>query len=224
MYSKLVNWSRYASILGGLLFGMAIVLHPMRDGISIFNSGVAYPIIHDLGVFGLMFQLFGLVGLYIREAEAMGNRGLIGFIVVFFAQLFYILLLVVDGAVNSVLSIYDIELVHATSVAGVDPRLSINLFIIGLPALVLFFLGYSLFGASLLRAKVQPRLGGILITIGAPIYIIGGINIFILGPASPIVSVIEIAGAIPLAIGYILLGFKLRSGVSMQVSQASYSD
>ncbi|MDI6694231.1 MAG: hypothetical protein QME21_04235 [Anaerolineales bacterium] len=98
------------------------------------------------------------------------------------------------------------------------------MFIIGLPALVLFFLGYSLFGASLLRAKVQPRLGSLLITIGAPVYIIGGINIFILGPASPIVSVIEIAGAIPLAIGYILLGFKLRSGVSMQIGQASYAD
>jgi hypothetical protein len=224
MLSRLVKWSGYASIFGGVLFGVAVVLHPLRDGISIFNSGVAYPIIHDLGVFGLMFQLLGLVGLYIREAEAMGKRGLTSFLVVFFAQLFYILLLVVDGAVNSVLSIYDIKLVHATSVAGVDPRLSINLFIIGLPALVLFFLGYSLFGASLLRAKVQPLLGSLLITIGAPVYIIGGINIFILGPASPIISIIEIAGAIPLAIGYVLLGLKLRSEAAMRVGQASYAD
>ena len=222
MLSKLVNWSGYASILGGLLFGVAIVLHPLRDGISIFNSGVAYPIIHDLGVFGLMLQLFGLVGLYIREAEAMGNRGQISFIVVFFAQVFYICLLVVDGAVNSLLAIYDIELVHSTSTAGVDPRLVINLFLIGLPALGLFFLGYILFGASLLRAKVQPRLGSFLIAIGAPIYIVGGINIFILGPASPLVSLIEIAGAIPLGLGYILLGLKLRTGAKIQVAQMSY--
>jgi hypothetical protein len=69
MLSKLVNWSGYASILGGLLFAVAVVLHPLRDGLSIFNSGAAYGAIHNLGVFGLMLQLFGLVGLYIREAE-----------------------------------------------------------------------------------------------------------------------------------------------------------
>jgi hypothetical protein len=74
MLSKLVSWSGYASILGGVLFGVAVVLHPLRDGISIYNSGVAYGAIHNLGVFGLMFQLLGLIGLYIREAEAMGNE------------------------------------------------------------------------------------------------------------------------------------------------------
>jgi hypothetical protein len=79
MLSKLAYWSGYASIMGGLLFGVAVVLHPLRDGISIFNSGVAYGAIHNVGVFGLMFQLFGLVGLYIREADTMGRRGLIAF-------------------------------------------------------------------------------------------------------------------------------------------------
>lgn len=34
MLSKLAHWSGYASILGGLLFGVAIVLHPLRDGIT----------------------------------------------------------------------------------------------------------------------------------------------------------------------------------------------
>ncbi len=217
MLSKLAYWSGLASILGGVLFGVAVVLHPLRDGISIFNNGVAYGAIHNLGVFGLMFQLFGLVGLYIREADTMGRRGLIGFIVVFFGQLLYICLLVVDGLRNPLLAKYAPAIVH--TFADNDP----NELTIVLPALLLFFLGYILFGASLLYAKVQPRLGSWLITIGAPIYIVGGINIFILGPASPIVSLIEIAGAIPLAIGYILLGFQLRSGVNLQVDQKSYS-
>jgi hypothetical protein len=100
------------------------------------------------------------------------------------------------------------ETVH--SGADIDP----NFLTIVLPVLGLFFLGYIVFGANLLAAKA-PRLGSWLMTVGAPIYIVGGINIFILGPASPTVSLIESAGAIPLGLGYILLGFKLRSGVNL---------
>ncbi len=217
MLSKLVSWSGYASILGGILFGAAVVLHPLRDGISIYKSGVAYGAIHNLGVFGLIFQLLGLIGLYIREADTMGQRGLNSFVVVFFGQVLYICLLVVDGLRNPLLAKYAPGTVH--TFADNDP----NQLTIVLLALSLFFLGYILFGSSLLSAKSQPRLGSWLITIGAPIYIIGGINIFILGPASPIIAMIEISGAIPFALGYILLGFKLRSPVNMKVGQKSYS-
>lgn len=217
MLSKLVNWSGYTSIFGGVLFGVAVVLHPLRDGIDIFNSGVAYGAIHNVGVFGLMLQLFGLVGLYIREAEAMGKRGLISFIVVFFGQMFYIGLLVVDGLRNPLLARFAPEVVHTA--ADSDP----NQFTIVLPALGLFFFGYILFGVSLWSTSSLSRLGVLLITIGAPIYIIGGINIFILGPSSPIVSVIEILGAVPLGMGYLLLGFELRSKRNIPVGETSYS-
>ncbi len=217
MLSKLVSWSGYASILGGLLFAAAVVLHPLRDGSSITNSGVAYGAIHNIGVFGLIFQLLGLIGLYILNAETIGQRGLNSFVVVFFGQILYICLLVVDGLRNPLLAKYAPETVH--TFADNDP----NQLTIVLLALALFFAGYILFGTSLLAAKTQPRLGNLLITIGAPIYILGGINIFIIGPASPVISYIEITGAIPLAIGYILLGLKLRSGMSLPVGQRSYS-
>ena len=120
---------------------------------------------------------------------------------------------------NPLLANYAPELVHATSTAhahaNADPRL-----LIALPALGLFFLGYILFGVSLLRAKAQSRLGSLLISIGAPLYIVGGLSFLVLGAASPIVSVIESAGAIPLGLGYILLGFNVRSGVNPQVGQS----
>lgn len=209
MLAKLTNWSGYAGILGGLLFGAAVVLHPLRDGISVFNSGVAYGAIHNVGAFGLILQLFALVGLYIREAETLGQRGLMGFVVVFFGQAFYFGLLVVDGLLNPVLAQFAPETVH--SGADIDP----NFLTIVLPALALFFLGYIIFGTSLLAGKVQPRLGSWLVTLGAPVYIVGGISIFILGPASPVVSLIEIVGAVPLGLGYILLGLNLRSGVAL---------
>ncbi len=218
MLTKLVSWSGYASIFGGLLFAAAVVLHPLRDGSSIAATGVAYGAIHSIGVLGLIFQLLGLIGLYIHEADGMGRRGLNSFIVAFFGQVLYICLLVVDGLRNPLLAKFDPAAVH--TFADNDP----NELAIVLPALLLFFLGYLLFGSSLLSAKTQPRLGSLLMMIGGPVYILGGINIFILGPASPIISLIEITGAIPFAIGYVLLGLKLRSGMSKQVGLTSISE
>jgi len=218
MLSKFVHWSGFASILGGALFAVAVVLHPLRDGLSVFNSGAFYSYIHSLGAYGLMFQLFGLVGLYIRDAEAMGNRGLISFSIVSFGQVLWAIGLATDGAINPLLAQFAPETVHA----GAD--IYNNLLVLGLPALVLFFLGYILFGMSLLRAKTQPRLGIWLISIGAPLYIAGGISLFVVGPASSIVSLIEIAGAIPLGLGYILLGLNLRSGIHAQIAWPSRSN
>jgi hypothetical protein len=52
------------------------------------------------------------------EAEAMGRRGLWGFIVVFFGQLFYTCLLVADGIANPILAQYAPALVHSADDAG----------------------------------------------------------------------------------------------------------
>ncbi len=216
MLSKFVSWSGYASILGGLLFGAAVVLHPLRDGATIHNTGVAYGAIHNIGVLGLMLQLLSLIGLYVREADGLGQKGLNAFIVVFFGQVLYICLLVVDGLRNPLLAKYAPAVVH--TFADNDP----NELAVVLPALLLFFVGHILFGSSLLSGSTPSRLGTLLITIGAPIYIVGGINIFILGPASPIISVIEITGAIPLAVGFVLLGLKMRSPVVSRISQLTY--
>lgn len=205
MLSKLSQWSGYASIAGGALFAAAVVLHPLRDGISVLNSGVAYGAIHNLGVFGLMLQLYGLVGLYVQNAEEMKQRGLRSFVLVFFGQLFYICLLVVDGLLNPVLAKYAPETVHSGD--DIDP----NFMAIVLPALALFFLGYIWFGLALRSAAIKPALSNWLMMIGAPIYIIGGISIFIIGPHSSTVSLIEISGAVPLGLGYVLHGLRLRS-------------
>jgi hypothetical protein len=204
--------------LGGLIFAAYVVFHPLRDGSSIASTGVVYGAIHNIGVFGLIFQLLGLIGLYIQEADALGRRGLNSFIVVFIGQVLYICLTVVDGLRNPLLAKYAPATVH--TFADNDP----NMLAIVLPALLIFFLGYLLFGSSLLSAKVRPRLGSLLLMLGGPVYIIGGINIFILGPASPLVSLIEITGAIPFAIGYILWGLKLRASMSKQVGLTSISE
>lgn len=202
MISKLARWSRFAGIVGGILFATAVVLHPLRDGINVRSSGDSYLAIHILGVLGLILQAFALVGLYVQQADAMGLSGLMSFVVVFFGQVLFACVQMGDGILNPLLAKYAPQLVHST--ADANPIL----LLIALPGLGLFLVGYILFGLSMLRTKLQSQLGSLLMTIGAPIYIIGGLSLSVFGPASPAVTWIESAGALPLGLGYILLGTK----------------
>ena len=79
--SKLMRWSGLASMLGGVLFSISIILHPLRHGEAVNNS--PYSAIHVLIAIALTLVLFGLVGLFLRQAEAMTSLGLVGFILAF---------------------------------------------------------------------------------------------------------------------------------------------
>ena len=213
MSSRLAYWSGFASIIGGFLFAVAVVLHPLRDGISVQQSGSFYQAIHLVGVYGLIFQLFALLGLYLPHMDVMGQRGLVSFIVVFFGQVFFTCVQVGDAILNPLLAKYAPQLVHAAEEA--DP----TLMLVALPGLVLFLLGYILFGTALRRAKVQSSLGSLLITIGAPVYIIGGFSLAVFGSTSPVVTLIESAGAVPLGLGFILMGLKNLSDVNIKIDR-----
>jgi hypothetical protein len=76
--------------------------------------------------------------------------------------------------------------------------------IIVLPAIVVFPLGYGLLAIPLSRHGAQWP--GLLMTIGAGVYTIGGMRIFALGPPSVLIQPLEVAGAVPYALGFVLLG------------------
>jgi hypothetical protein len=75
--------------------------------------------------------------------------------------------------------------------------------IIVLPALVLFPLGYILLGV--LHAYYGARWIGFLIGARAVSYTTGGLAIFGLGLASPVIEILELGGAVPYTLGLILM-------------------
>ena len=66
-----------------------------------------------------------------------------------------------------------------------------------------------MFGIATMRAGVLPRFAGLMVSIGAIMYVVGGFSIPILGPESSVVSIIEIGGAIPFGVGITWLGYAL---------------
>jgi hypothetical protein len=203
--SKLIRWSGLACILGGVLFPISIAIHPLRDGPGVNNS--PYSAIHVLIAVALMLVLFGLLGLYLRQAEKIG---LTGFILAFIGTVLTYGLIVIEGFSWPTVGFYNPEAVHNFDPSLAAPRGSSLVFIFVL-GVAIFAVGYIMFGIATMRARVLPRLGGLLIAIGAPIYFLGAPAIPVLGPESVIVTVIETIGATAFGAGFAWLGYSLWS-------------
>jgi hypothetical protein len=203
------RWSGLASMLGGVLFAIGIALHPLRHGQAVNAS--PYSAIHVLIAVALMLLLFGLVGLYVRQAEQLGRRGLYSFILAFIGNLWTYGLIITEGFLWPAVGRYDPAAVHNLDPNAVGARGS-SLLLIFFIGLALFAVGYALFGRATMRAGVLPRWGGVLIALGAVLYVVGGFSLAVFGPESPLVTIIETSGAIPLGLGFIWLGYVLWTG------------
>ncbi|MDP8974715.1 MAG: hypothetical protein M3N45_16485, partial [Actinomycetota bacterium] len=71
---------------------------------------------------------------------------------------------------------------------------------------------YVLFGLATMRAGVLPSWGGLLIAIGALLYVAGGFSLPVFGQESAMVTIIETMGALPFGLGFVWLGYALRKG------------
>ena len=80
--AKLFRWSGLASILAGVLYAFAALLHPPGEDVASILMPNWVPA-HILGAVSALLTLLGLVGLYARQAEKAGWLGFLGFILFF---------------------------------------------------------------------------------------------------------------------------------------------
>lgn len=186
-----------AAVTGALLFLLGVLLHPGRDGVSIAAAGDFYGITHGIEAIGLVLVVIGLVAFYVLGAMRLGSAGLVAFVTAVAGTIFWFGLLVVDGTRNPVTARYAPGIVHTP--ADLDP----GAMVIFLPALIVFPIGYVLLARVLVRSKMRGP--GLLIGVGAVLYWSGLIPLLAVGPRSPAIEILEIAGALPYAFGFVLL-------------------
>lgn len=138
-----------------------------------------------------VFFLFGLVGLYLRQAQRAGFVGLLGFVLTFLGFLFpYV---VAGFFFMSVLP----YLAPRGSTVIQDSFSMVALF--GLGGGILLFLGTMLLGISIIRAGVFPRLAGILVIIGgmlSPAAILGlNVIVSLIGSLATVLFMLGLAWA-----------------------------
>ena len=209
---SLLRMAWVTALVGGPLFLVAVLLHPARDGIGVHAAGATYGITHGLQAIGLLLQAVCLVSVYAAGVGRFGRRGISAFFSALVGTLLWFGLIAIDGSRNPVVARYAPALVHT----GADLEPGVAMII--LPALVLFPIGYVMLGRLLVGAGAKRA--GILLGVGAVLYVLGGLCIFALGPHSPLIRTLEISGAVPYALGFVLLG---RDGVGERAREATVS-
>jgi hypothetical protein len=187
--SDLIRWGGLAALVGGaawIVEGLLTLVGP-EQGPEAVGSPYSYPS-NVVFVIAFIGTLGGLVGLHALQAPSYGKIGRAGFVAAFVGVAFML--------VAVVLSIVAAGL----SIGVVD-------WIFGIAFLV-HLVGFVLYGAATLQAKVLPRWGGVALIIALPVSIVlsgyGGNALF---------------GLMWLALGYVL--WSQRGATPEQPSRVS---
>ena len=201
---------RLTAMIGGPLFLLTVILHPARDGHDIAAHAEWYAFTHSMEAISLLIQATCLAGVLALGTGRLGSRGLAALYTALVGTVLWFGLIIYDGGHNPVTAKYAPDLVHTSGDLDIEGG------IIVLAANILFPLGYVLL--AVLLNRYGQRWTGLLLGSGGVLYAIGGTAaLFGFGPHSMITSVLEIAGAAPYALGYLLLG---RTGGQIHHSNA----
>ena len=161
--SDLVRWSGLAALVGGVLFVVAELLGLPTLNIETFSETVtttSFAIQQRVFLLGVVLVLLGLVGLYVRQSEATGALGLIGFLVAFFGTVLIAGIFWASAFIAPALATEAPQFLEA----GPPPGF--------LPTFIIFAVGWLVFGIATLRGRGFPRPAAILLIVGAVVTIL----------------------------------------------------
>lgn len=198
--NTLFRWTGLAALVAGIIFAGIQPIHP-PDVLASVTTGT-WTIFMSLKLLMCFLFIFGIVGLYVRQAEQAGWLGLVGFLLLMvswslqsgfvFTELFTLppLASAAPQFIDSFLGI----------VNGTPGEMDIGALV---PAYAVVGLAYMLggvaFGIATVRAKVLPRWPAILLAVTA-----------VLTPAAALLPhAFQRYAAIPMGIALAWLGYSL---------------
>ncbi len=194
--SGLIRWSGLAAMVAGVLLLVAELLEllPAFDDLLFSELALTGLFIfqNTLYLLGLILLSVGLVGLYARQSETAGPLGLVGFLVALVGTVFFTGFFWANLFVAPALAVGAPEFLDQ---GGRFPGFRLSLLI--------YAVGWLLFGLASLKARVYPRAPVIALIVGAALDLFGA-------PLSGLV--IDAA--------FVWLGFVLVSGRGARVEQA----
>ena len=162
---RLIRWSGAALGLGGVLLFIASLINPALTDPNAVLSSLWTPV-HVLIWSTSLLNAFGLIGLYLQQAEEAGWMGWVGFLLAFFGN-----------GVSSAGPAVEAYALPAMAVREAGPKtveallfdpagpLRGLVLVLG-TSFVVTSVGYVLTGIAIVRAGVLPRWGGLLLILG----------------------------------------------------------
>lgn len=194
---------------------LGFVLHPPSERVVDVLQPLYGPA-HLVLFASWMFALFGLTGLYAKQADRAGVLGLIGFAATMFAAAYHLYLLLYEAYATVALAqneatralISDGPLAHGAGALG--------------PLGFASILAFPLLGIATVRAGVLPRLAGWLQIASVPVFLLAAP---VLPPPAPLPGVSAIAFLYYLAfLGYAFGGYALWKGKERAKAPAPRAD
>lgn len=199
--ANLIRWSGLISVIAGMLFAVAALIHPAGEDLAAYSSP-NWVTAHLLGWVSVMLMQLGLVGLYARQMERMAWLGLVGFVLAFIGTAF-------AGAIQfMVATVIPVVAAKATAIfprVRRPPTFAVPLLALG------FGLGYVLFGIATIRAGVLPRWSGLLLSIGVLLFMFAEVSREASLLSGMLPHVIGDSGAAVLGLGLAWMGYALWS-------------
>ena len=161
---KLSRWSAIAWLLSALTGIISIVLIPSDYAENAVLSSLWTPI-HAVLTISYMLFPFGLIGVYLVQADKAGRLGSIGFVLTFFGALMLTAQVIVATWILPVIAMQPDAPKTAFEMfdlAGPLPAFSLFVYAAYVPAGI----GLVLMGIATMRAGVLPRWAGLLLIIG----------------------------------------------------------
>ena len=193
--SGLVRWSGLVAMVAGVLLLIAELLEllPVFDDIPFSELALTSIFTLQLTLYlaGLILIAVGLVGLYAHQSETVGLLGLVGFLVAFAGTVLFTGFFWANIFVAPALAVGAPEFLDQ---GGRFPGFRLSL--------IIYAVGWLLFGLASLKARVYPRAPVVALIIGAALDLVGA-------PLSGLV--IDAA--------FVWLGFSLFSGRAASARQ-----
>jgi hypothetical protein len=191
--------AKLTGTIGGPLFLLTVIVHPARDGHDIAANAGWYIFTHTMEAISLLVLASCLAGVLALGTRRLRSGELAAIFTALVGTVLWFGLIVYDGSHNPATAMYAPDRVHTSADVDFEGGTIV------LAANILFPLGYVLL--ALLLGHYGQRWTGLLLGFGGVMYALGGtVSLFGFGPHSMITSVLEIAGAAPFALGYVMLG------------------
>ena len=172
---NLIRWAGLSAMVAGICFVVVGLLHPPNILSSVSTS--RWVIVHTVAIAMSLFGLFGITGLYARQAHAAGWLGLAGYllfslwlvlILAFtFFEVFVLPLLATEAPtfVDSFLGTIAAGRASAVNLGALPALYNLG---VGIP----YMLGGLLFGIATFRAGILPRWAAGLLAVSGPLAVI----------------------------------------------------
>lgn len=193
--AKAIYWSGPITVLGGLLYALGALLHPVGEGVAAVSDPNWVPA-HLVYWVSIILLHLGLVGLYAHQAEKAGRLGVVGFVLAFAGTALVGSIVLAAATLTPLIAA---ETPGVFEQATTLPGFLVPVFVLG------FGLGYVLFGVATMRAGVLPRWSGLLVAVGVTLFVIAEAVPLGTGAAHALVT----GGDILFGLGLVWMGYAL---------------